>query len=218
MGLLATGLAVAAAAVSTALLLLCVAANLGFQQRADRTDWRSPVKSAAPVATEAVGMTFSGGIPVTVVDVAELPGKKAPAPPGMPRFPKPGEVWVSPALAGRLGHLPSDQRPVAGTPTEPWAARPWPTPVNWSQSSATSRPTVPSPSRARRTRAAPATPSPPPASPTSRDGPWQAESARSTWAWPRSPPFSSSYRCWSWAPPRPVFRSPAATNVWPHCG
>ncbi|MFE3548187.1 FtsX-like permease family protein [Streptomyces kronopolitis] len=116
MGLLATGLAVAAAAVSTALLLLCVAGNLGFQQRADRTDWRSPVTSATPVATEAVGMTFSGGIPVTVVDVAELPGKKAPAPPGMPRFPEPGEVWVSPALAGRLGHLPSGQRPVAGTP------------------------------------------------------------------------------------------------------
>ncbi|MET9872059.1 hypothetical protein ABZZ16_39235, partial [Streptomyces sp. NPDC006386] len=43
-GLLATGLAVAAAAVSTTLLLLCVAMNLGFQHRADRTDWRNPVE------------------------------------------------------------------------------------------------------------------------------------------------------------------------------
>ncbi|MET7694040.1 FtsX-like permease family protein [Streptomyces sp. NPDC005483] len=115
-GLLATGLAVAAAAISTALLLVCVAANLGFQQRADRTDWRNPVKSAVPVAVEAVGTTFTGGTPVTVVDVARLPGKQAPAPPGMSRFPKPGEVWVSPALAGLLDHLPADRHPVTGTP------------------------------------------------------------------------------------------------------
>ncbi|WP_238431561.1 FtsX-like permease family protein [Streptomyces cavernae] len=115
-GLLATGLSVAAAAISTALLLVCVAANLGFQQRADRIDWRNPVRSGAPVAVEAVGTTFSGGTPVTVVDVAQLPGKKAPALPGMPRFPKPGETWVSPALADLLHRLPADRHPVPGTP------------------------------------------------------------------------------------------------------
>ncbi|MFJ1973686.1 FtsX-like permease family protein [Streptomyces sp. NPDC087903] len=114
-GLLATSLSVAAAAISTSLLLLCVAVNLGFQQRADRIEWRTPVKSAAPVAVEAVGTTFSGGTPVTVVDVAQLPGRKAPAPPGMPRFPKPGEVWVSPALADLLHRLPADRHPVPGT-------------------------------------------------------------------------------------------------------
>ena len=40
----------------------------------------------------------------SVVDVAALPGRggPAPAPPGMPRFPRPGEVWTSPAL----GELP----------------------------------------------------------------------------------------------------------------
>ncbi|WP_406182279.1 FtsX-like permease family protein [Streptomyces canus] len=114
-GLLATSLSVAAAAISTALLLICVAVNLGFQQRADRIDWRTPVTSAAPVAVEAVGTTFSGGTPVTVVDVAQLPGKKAPAPPGMPRFPEPGEVWVSPALADLLHRLPADRHPVPGT-------------------------------------------------------------------------------------------------------
>ncbi|MGW0838784.1 FtsX-like permease family protein [Streptomyces sp. NPDC002787] len=115
-GLLATGLAVAAAAISTALLLICVAANLGFQQRADHIDWRNPVRSSAPVAVEAVGTTFSGGTPVTVVDVAQLPGRKAPAPPGMPRLPKPGETWVSPALADLLHRLPADRHPVPGTP------------------------------------------------------------------------------------------------------
>ncbi|MEV0643455.1 FtsX-like permease family protein [Streptomyces sp. NPDC050619] len=114
-GLLSTSLSVAAAAISTGLLLICVAVNLGFQQRADRIDWRTPVKSAAPVAVEAVGTTFSGGTPVTVVDVAQLPGKKAPAPPGMPRFPQPGEVWVSPALADLLHRLPADRHPVPGT-------------------------------------------------------------------------------------------------------
>ncbi|MDX3544169.1 FtsX-like permease family protein [Streptomyces europaeiscabiei] len=117
-GLLSTSLSVAAAAISTALLLLCVAVNLGFQQRADRIDWRTPVKSAAPVAVEAVGTTFSGGTPVTVVDVAQLPGKKAPAPPGMPRFPEPGEVWVSPALADLFHRLPADRHPVPGTAAE----------------------------------------------------------------------------------------------------
>ncbi|MEU0204535.1 MULTISPECIES: FtsX-like permease family protein [unclassified Streptomyces] len=115
-GLLATGLAVAAAAISTALLLLCVATNLGFQQRADRIDWRNPVRSSAPVAVEAVGTTFSGGTPVTVVDLAQLPGRQAPAPPGMPRFPQPGETWVSPALADLLHRLPADRHPVPGTP------------------------------------------------------------------------------------------------------
>ncbi|NUP17423.1 MAG: ABC transporter permease [Streptomyces sp.] len=115
-GLLATGLAVAAAAISTALLLACVAANLGLNQRADRTDWRNPVKSAAPVAVEAVGTTFTRGTPVTVVDLAQLPGKQAPAPPGMPRFPEPGEMWVSPALADLLHRLPTDRHPVTGTP------------------------------------------------------------------------------------------------------
>ncbi|MDX3116819.1 ABC transporter permease, partial [Streptomyces scabiei] len=78
-GLLATALAVAAAAVSTTLLLLCVAVNLGFQHRADHSDWRDPVPSSHPVAVQAVATTFTRGEPVTVVDVAQLPGRTAPA-------------------------------------------------------------------------------------------------------------------------------------------
>ncbi|MEU3936605.1 FtsX-like permease family protein [Streptomyces sp. NPDC029044] len=115
-GLLATGLAVAAAAVSTTLLLLCVAMNLGFQHRADRTDWRTPVKSSHPVAVQAVGTTFTRGEPVTVVDVARLSGRPAPAPPGLDRFPAPGELWVSPALGVLLDRLPDGRHPVPGTP------------------------------------------------------------------------------------------------------
>ncbi|GAA2060957.1 hypothetical protein GCM10009801_02940 [Streptomyces albiaxialis] len=103
---LGAALSVAAAAVSTTLLLLCVAANLGFDSRAAHADWRTPAKAPASraVAVQATGTTFSGGEPVTVVDVAALPGGKdeVPAPPGMTRFPKPGEVWTSPALDGEL--------------------------------------------------------------------------------------------------------------------
>ncbi|WP_141313288.1 FtsX-like permease family protein [Streptomyces spinoverrucosus] len=116
-GLLATGLAVAAAAVSTTLLLLCVAMNLGFQHRTDRTDWRNPVESSRPVAVQAMGTTFTRGEPVTVVDVAQLPGRTAPALPGLDRFPAPGELWVSPALGDLLDRLPADRHPVPGTPT-----------------------------------------------------------------------------------------------------
>ncbi|MFF6780077.1 FtsX-like permease family protein [Streptomyces sp. NPDC012510] len=116
-GLLATGLAVAAAAVSTTLLLLSVAMNLGFQHRSDRTDWRNPVESSRPVAVQAVATTFTQGVPVTVVDVARLPGHTAPAPPGLDSFPAPGELWVSPALGALLDKLPADRHPVPGTPT-----------------------------------------------------------------------------------------------------
>ncbi|QHF95846.1 hypothetical protein DEH18_20545 [Streptomyces sp. NHF165] len=108
-GLLAAGLSVAAAAVCTTLLLLCVGANLGFGERAAHADWRSPVeaKGDRAVAVQAVDTTFRDGEPVTVVDVAALPGAhgSAPAPPGMPRFPAPGEVWTSPAL----GTLPGEE-------------------------------------------------------------------------------------------------------------
>ncbi|WP_016906484.1 FtsX-like permease family protein [Streptomyces xiaopingdaonensis] len=111
-GRLATLLSVVAAAVCTMLLLLCVAANLGFAERAAGSDWRNPVQADASeaVAVQAVGTAFADGQPVTVVDVAALPGGgEAPAPPGMPRFPEPGEVWTSPALGTLHG------RDTAGT-------------------------------------------------------------------------------------------------------
>ncbi|MEU5346661.1 FtsX-like permease family protein [Streptomyces sp. NPDC020766] len=104
-GNLGVGLSVAASALCTTLLFLCVGANLGFGERAAHADWRTPAEAdrSHAVAVQAVGTTFVDGEPVTVVDVAALPGRQgeAPAPPGMPRFPEPGEVWTSPAL-GKL--------------------------------------------------------------------------------------------------------------------
>ncbi|GAA3085830.1 FtsX-like permease family protein [Streptosporangium carneum] len=108
-GLLGSGLTVAAVAVSTGLLLFTVTANLAFQGRADRGAWRNPVAATGgAVAIEAVHLDYVNERPITVVDVAALePG--APAPPGLDRFPAPGEVWLSPALAELAAGLPADR-------------------------------------------------------------------------------------------------------------
>ncbi len=108
-GLLGSGLTVVAVAVSTGLLLFAVTANLAFQSRADRGAWRNPVAATGgAVAVEAVHLDYVGDRPIVVVDVAQLkPG--APVPPGLSRFPAPGEVWLSPALARLAGELPADR-------------------------------------------------------------------------------------------------------------
>ncbi|MEU9024159.1 FtsX-like permease family protein, partial [Actinomadura sp. NPDC048394] len=107
--LLGAALTLAAVAVSTGLLLFAVTANLAFAQRARADAWRHPGNAGAdPVMIEALATDHVRGEPITVVDLAALkPG--APAPPGMPRFPDPGETWTSPALARLMKDLPSDQ-------------------------------------------------------------------------------------------------------------
>ncbi|MEU6753515.1 ABC transporter permease, partial [Spirillospora sp. NPDC046719] len=107
--LLGSGLTLAAVAVSTGLLLFAVTANLAFAHRTHADSWRHPGKADAdPVMIEALATDHVRGKPITVVDLAALK-PDAPAPPGMPRFPRPGETWTSPALARLLKDLPSDQ-------------------------------------------------------------------------------------------------------------
>ncbi|MFF0524030.1 ABC transporter permease [Actinomadura nitritigenes] len=107
--LLGSGLTLAAVAVSTGLLLFAVTANLAFAQRTHADSWRHPGKADADaVMIEALATDHVRGEPITVVDLAALK-PDAPAPPGMPRFPRPGETWTSPALARLLKDLPSDQ-------------------------------------------------------------------------------------------------------------
>ncbi|MFF5210641.1 FtsX-like permease family protein [Streptosporangium sp. NPDC000396] len=108
-GLLGAGLTAGAVAISTALLLFAVAVNFAFQGRADRGAWRNPVAAkGAAVAVEAVRKDYVRDREITVVDVAALkPG--ATPPPGLDRFPAPGEVWLSPALAELARKLPADQ-------------------------------------------------------------------------------------------------------------
>jgi hypothetical protein len=103
-------LAVGAAAVGAFVLLVMVAATLGSAARADRTDWRTPEPARHGTALQALATTYIGHEPVTVVSLAQLPGRpETPAPPGLAAFPGKGEVYVSPALASLLHRLPASR-------------------------------------------------------------------------------------------------------------
>ncbi|HLU73401.1 MAG TPA: ABC transporter permease [Nonomuraea sp.] len=109
-GLLGTWLTLGAVAVSTALLLFAVTANFAFQARGDRDAWRNPVAVGADAtAVEAARFDYVRDERMTVVDVAALPGRSPEPPPGLERFPAPGEAWLSPALAELAEELPADQ-------------------------------------------------------------------------------------------------------------
>lgn len=111
-GMLGTWLTFGAVAMATALLLFVVAANLAFQARADRGAWRNPVPAAsasAAVAVEAMRFDYVRDKKITVIDLAALDGANPEAPPGLPRFPKPGEVWLSPGLAALADELPANE-------------------------------------------------------------------------------------------------------------
>ncbi|MFF7277747.1 FtsX-like permease family protein [Streptomyces griseorubiginosus] len=109
-GLQSRLLAAAAAAVGAFVLLVMVAAALGSGTRADRTAWRTPEPARHATAIQALATTYVRHEPVSVVSLAQLPGRPGtPAPPGLASFPKRGEVYVSPALAALLHELPADQ-------------------------------------------------------------------------------------------------------------
>ncbi|WP_243772295.1 FtsX-like permease family protein [Actinomadura barringtoniae] len=108
-GMLGSLLTLAAVAVSTGLLLFAVGANHAFSQRADADAWRHPATAKGTAgAIEALSTDSVRGKPIAVVDLAALNGD-APVPPGMKSFPKPGDLWVSPALADLIKKLPGDQ-------------------------------------------------------------------------------------------------------------
>ncbi|WP_030917246.1 FtsX-like permease family protein [Streptosporangium amethystogenes] len=108
--MLGTGLTAAAVAISSALLVFALAANVAFAARADREAWRNPVEAkGTPVAIEATAKDYVRDLSITVVDVAPLREVSGVRPPGMNRMPRPGEVWVSPGLAGLMRELPAEQ-------------------------------------------------------------------------------------------------------------
>ncbi|MFG1705232.1 FtsX-like permease family protein [Nonomuraea sp. M3C6] len=111
-GMLGTWLTLGAVAVSTALLLFAVAVNFAFEARGERGAWRNPVPATSgAVAIEAARFDYVGDREITVVDLAALNGDATAGArlPGLPRFPGPGEVWLSPALAELARQLPADQ-------------------------------------------------------------------------------------------------------------
>ncbi|MER6170582.1 ABC transporter permease [Streptosporangium sp. NPDC001681] len=108
--MLGTGLTAAAVAISSALLVFALAANVAFAARADREAWRNPVEAkGTPVAIEATAKDYVRDLSITVVDVAPLRDAPGVRPPGMSRMPRPGEVWVSPGLAELMRELPAGQ-------------------------------------------------------------------------------------------------------------
>lgn len=108
--MLGTGLTAAAVAISSALLVFALAANVAFAARADREAWRNPVEAkGTPVAIEATAKDYVRDRIITVVDVAPLRYAPGVRPPGTDRMPRPGEVWVSPGLAELMRELPAEQ-------------------------------------------------------------------------------------------------------------
>ncbi|MGW5685948.1 FtsX-like permease family protein [Nonomuraea sp. NPDC003754] len=108
-GMLGTWLTLGAVVISTGLLLFAVSANVAFEGRAERGAWRNPVQATGrATAVEATRNDYVQDKKITVVDLAAL-DPKADVPPGLPRFPAPGEVWLSPALAELSRQLPADR-------------------------------------------------------------------------------------------------------------
>ncbi|MFF3849073.1 FtsX-like permease family protein [Streptomyces sp. NPDC002328] len=109
-GLQSQLLAAGAAAVGAFVLLVMIAGCLGSGARSDRTAWRTPYPDRHGTAVQALATTYIRHEPITVVSLAQLPGRPpTPAPPGLDAFPKKGEVYVSPALAAMLDELPAGQ-------------------------------------------------------------------------------------------------------------
>ncbi|NEC85969.1 FtsX-like permease family protein [Streptomyces sp. SID12501] len=103
-------LAAGAAAVGSLILLVLTAAYFGSGARAQDTAWRTPAPDRHGTAVQTLGTTYLGDRPVTVVSLAQLPGRHTtPAPPGLTGFPEPGQVYVSPALADLLDKTPANQ-------------------------------------------------------------------------------------------------------------
>jgi hypothetical protein len=93
-----------ATAVVALLVTFLIAGSLGLTHRSDRIGWRTTDDADAATAVGAVHEIhdMTDGRPVNRYDLAILNPQRSgelPPPPGLPRAPKPGEVFVSPALA-----------------------------------------------------------------------------------------------------------------------
>jgi hypothetical protein len=96
--------ALGATAVVALLVTFLIAGSLGLTHRSDRIGWRTTDDGDSKTAVGAVHEVhdMAAGIPLTRYDLAiNNPQRNGelPSPPGLPRAPKPGEVFVSPELA-----------------------------------------------------------------------------------------------------------------------
>jgi hypothetical protein len=100
-------------AVATGLVLLLVSLPFATKARAERSVWQDVDYSSSgggPAMLVMAGTDFTGHEQITRLDVASTvdPGRIA-LPAGVPSFPRPGEVLVSPALFERMHALPASQ-------------------------------------------------------------------------------------------------------------
>jgi hypothetical protein len=107
----AAGLVGAGVAVATLLLAVTLGALHGWDARDTRTGWRMdtdgigrPSAPVDPAGTIRVRVDSVAGRSMDVVDVSTM--RPTAPPPGLPRVPADGEVWVSPALAELIRVLP----------------------------------------------------------------------------------------------------------------
>ncbi|MTD58676.1 FtsX-like permease family protein [Amycolatopsis pithecellobii] len=96
-------------AIATGLVLLLVSLPFATKARAERSGWQEidyDAKGSAMLIEH--GSDYTGDKEITRIDVASTVDNIA-LPPGVPRFPRPGEVLVSPALFERMHALPASQ-------------------------------------------------------------------------------------------------------------
>jgi hypothetical protein len=104
----------AAVAVGVALLLGVLAEFHAFQASAGQPCWSCTTGASVPAPLPSHGELWNNsadlyqGQTITRLDVASL-GQDAPALPGIPHLPGPGQYYASPALATLLRTAPADQ-------------------------------------------------------------------------------------------------------------
>ncbi|HVV14022.1 FtsX-like permease family protein [Amycolatopsis sp.] len=97
-------------AVATGLVLLLVSLPYATQARAERSVWQESSPNRGTTMLRASSHDFTGGTEITRLDLASTVDPTTIAlPKGLPKFPGPGEVLVSPALFEQMHALPADR-------------------------------------------------------------------------------------------------------------
>jgi cell division protein FtsX len=108
--LVAVALTAAAVAIGTAILLFAISFQPALGDRDSRQAWRQPLYADGTSPRLLMAEMDDRYAGQTLVRVFLAPQTAdAPIPPGIDRLPKPGEAFVSPALADLLARTPADQ-------------------------------------------------------------------------------------------------------------
>ncbi len=106
------GLTATAVAIGTAILLFALSFAPAVAERDTRTAWRDSYLPAAEGAGGTLIASFEDRVRdrlLTRVHLAPTDTEAAPVPSAIAAMPRPGEAYVSPALATMMAELPADQ-------------------------------------------------------------------------------------------------------------